>query len=401
MLLNNNKSGTSQHNPKISVIIPLYNHEKYIKEAICSVLEQSFSDFEVIVINDGSTDNSEDIVRNVNDDRIKYFYQENQGAHNTINRGINLARGDYVSILNSDDIYDSKRLEDCLKMIESDDSLSAVFSHIAFIDDKGEFIKYVKGPEDIWTNHDPDVWREEKNIVLDLLAGNFLMTTSNLFCRKNIFNEVGYFSNLKYTHDYEFFLRICSRFKVNVIEEPLLKYRMHKTNTIKGNEAAVSFEVGLVLSNFFLRCDLFKFLKAEDDIYARMAKFLNSVNTHDSERMIMTLLFFGMKHPDIGSNFSARFFEDDKNPFRNSCIERFKKNTEAWTQWRETNERFIAKEGELQEANERLIKKDKELQDKNEKIIERDDEIQVLRNSISYRLANFMTWPLRKLFGRS
>ena len=75
---------------KISVIIPLYNHEKYIKEAINSVLEQSVSDFELIIINDGSTDNSEDVVKAIKDDRIKYFYQENQGSHNTIDRGFQL-----------------------------------------------------------------------------------------------------------------------------------------------------------------------------------------------------------------------------------------------------------------------------------------------------------------------
>ena len=75
---------------KISVIIPLYNHEKYIKEAINSVLEQSVSDFELIIINDGSTDNSEGVVKAIKDDRIKYFYQENQVSYNTIDRGFQL-----------------------------------------------------------------------------------------------------------------------------------------------------------------------------------------------------------------------------------------------------------------------------------------------------------------------
>lgn len=105
----------NKNNPKISVIIPLYHHEKYIEEAIYSVLEQTFSDFELIIINDGSTDKSEEVVKSIKDDRIKYCYQDNQGAHNTINRGIQLAQGEYVSILNSDDVYYKNRFVELLE----------------------------------------------------------------------------------------------------------------------------------------------------------------------------------------------------------------------------------------------------------------------------------------------
>ena len=97
--------------PVVSVVIPAYNHENFIGPAIDSVLGQSFEDFELIVIDDGSTDNTGTIVQNYTDSRLTYFYQENQDAFNTINRGLSLARGRYVSILNSDDIYALDRLE--------------------------------------------------------------------------------------------------------------------------------------------------------------------------------------------------------------------------------------------------------------------------------------------------
>src|SRR3972149_11032387 len=243
-------------NPKISVIIPLYNHEKYIREAVYSVLEQSIQDFELIIINDGSRDKSEEVVKSIKDDRIKYFYQENQGAHNTINRGIQLAQGEYVSILNSDDVYYKNRFEEALKVLESDSSIRAVFSHMEFIDEKGDFIRFSRGAEDNWKDKNEGTSFKGKNdVVIDLLAGNFLMTTSNLFCRRRVFKDIGYFSNLRYAHDYDFFLRLCSRFKVHVIESPLLKYRKHSSNTIIENEAAVTFEIGLVFANFFLNYD--------------------------------------------------------------------------------------------------------------------------------------------------
>jgi glycosyltransferase involved in cell wall biosynthesis len=82
----------SQSIPKITVVIPLHNHEKFVKEAVHSVLEQSFSDLELIILNDGSTDSSEDVVKSIRDDRIRYFYQDNRGTHHAINRGIHLAR---------------------------------------------------------------------------------------------------------------------------------------------------------------------------------------------------------------------------------------------------------------------------------------------------------------------
>ena len=118
--------------PKVSVIIPLYNHEKYVREAVYSVLEQTFSDFELIIINDGSKDRSEEVIKSIQDKRIKYFYQENRGAHNTINRGIKLAKGEYITILNSDDVYHTNRFEEFLKILEDDNNISAVFSHIEF-----------------------------------------------------------------------------------------------------------------------------------------------------------------------------------------------------------------------------------------------------------------------------
>ena len=90
--------------PLISVVIPAYNHERFVGAAIESVLNQSCSDFELVIVDDGSTDNTAEVIKSYTDKRIHYYYQENQDAFNTINRGISLAKGRYISILNSDDI---------------------------------------------------------------------------------------------------------------------------------------------------------------------------------------------------------------------------------------------------------------------------------------------------------
>ncbi len=436
----NSKGSMPIHEPRISVVIPLYNHEKYIAEAVYSVLGQSFTDFELIVINDGSSDGSENVIREIKDERIRYFFQDNQGASKAINRGIGLARGEYVSILNSDDVYDPKRLEECLRTLKTDLSLSAVFTHLECIDAKGNFIKHLRGAEENWADHTPETsFKGENNIALDLLAGNFLTTTSNLFCRKTVFDSLGNFSDLRYAHDYDFFLRLCSHHAVHLIEKPLVKYRIHGLNTVKENEAAVQYEVGLVLTDFFLNSD-FRRLFGDGDVSTVMTKFFSSVKTGDADKMIMTLFVFGMKYPEIKNGLSDRLRQDTGSPFRKTCMERLskiskgwilwretnerlvareKELSEGWMQWRETNERLVAREKELsegwmqwRETNERLVARDRELQEAkenlatlNEKVvaltdqlIERDTYIQSIRNSWWFRSGRFLTMPFRRLF---
>lgn len=309
--------------PTISVIIPLYNHERFIKEAVDSVLNQSFQDFELIIVNDGSTDNSEDIIKNIKDDKIIYLYQENKGAHNAINRGIHISRGEYVSILNSDDIYYPNRFEEILKIFEADPSIYAVFSYIELIDEKGNHVGLKKGADDNWLGFDHNTsFRQHNNIILDLLAGNFLHTSSNLFCRKNVFGTIGYFSDLKYTHDYDFFLRLCYHYKIHIIKKPLLKYRFHNRNTMSEDFAASIFETGLVLSNFLINFDLPEIGPQKEQLTEFMAKFFNSINTYDTDRMIMTMILFGLRY-NIKYNF-FNLFKDQENIFRKVCIDKFK-----------------------------------------------------------------------------
>ena len=118
------------------MIIPAYNHEKYIGRTIRSAIEQSYEDFELIIINDGSTDGTDHEIRKIDDKRIVYITRENRGAHNTINEGIEAAKGEYISILNSDDIYTPDRLEKCIKFLESNKDYSAVISEVGGIDDE-------------------------------------------------------------------------------------------------------------------------------------------------------------------------------------------------------------------------------------------------------------------------
>jgi len=120
--------------PKVSVIMPAYNHERFVGEAIESVLNQTFEDYEFIIINDGSKDNTEGIIKKYTDPRISFYSQENKGAHNALNRGLTLAKGKFISILNSDDKYGIDRLSKLVEIAETENS-SFVITDLTIIDE--------------------------------------------------------------------------------------------------------------------------------------------------------------------------------------------------------------------------------------------------------------------------
>jgi glycosyltransferase involved in cell wall biosynthesis len=238
---------------KVSIIIPAYNHEKYISAAIRSVLEQSHQDFELIIINDGSTDNTEKEILKFTDSRMTYIAQKNKGAHHSINSGIDLAKGEYISVLNSDDIYDSYRLEKCLNFLESHKDYSVVITEVQGITDGGVSVENIRTPQfEVWLN-----WYKEAllyfdggKFLLSAFAKNILITTSNYFMRREIFEKVGRFRGLRYAHDWDMLLRLAQCCNVHLMREILLKYRIHQSNTVheKNAEDKVKFEVNWLIA---------------------------------------------------------------------------------------------------------------------------------------------------------
>lgn len=234
--------------PLISVVIPAYNHEQFVGDAIESVLNQSCQDFELIVVNDGSTDNTEEVIRSYDDPRLQYFYQENQDAYNTINRGISLSEGEYVAILNSDDVYSSERLE-VLYRHSLEHKKVCLFSDVIPIDEHNQEFVDPEFGWNVWHKNNRDFYFSCGDLYTAFLHGNFMVTTSNLFMTRESALQVGPFSSLRYLHDYDFIFRMISRYKEKVAyldEQRLLFYRIHGGNTL-GEAAVVGREQDLEL----------------------------------------------------------------------------------------------------------------------------------------------------------
>ena len=290
--------------PMMSVIIPLYNHESYIGEAIDSVLSQTIDDFELIVIDDGSTDNSGQIVRSYSDNRIRYEYHENKGAAYTINKGIRLARSHYISILNSDDVYLPERLEKARTILNSQFSPDAVFTDFQCIDGDGKLLDIDRSSTSNWYYLD-----EEHNTKLppryELLAGNKYHTSSNLICRRDVFEEIGYFKNLRYVHDYEFFLRLMYFKKIQVIDEPLLRYRFHTHNTLDEDYSSSTYETAIILANFLVEYVL-PDLSTEENSYEVIQSMFAKMNFYGSERLVLFLMMLAHTESLIDISYTQK-----------------------------------------------------------------------------------------------
>lgn len=223
----------------ISVIIPAYNHERFIGAAVESVLGQTWSDIELIVIDDGSTDRTGEIVQGYKDSRLTYIYQENQDAFNTINRGLGLAQGEFVAILNSDDVYELNRLER-LVAVQRETGAHCLFTDVTPISDSGvEFVDPSFG-WNVWHQKNRSFYAQCGDLYTAFLKGNFMVTTSNLFMTAHAAQKVGKFCSLRYLHDYDFIFRMMLAFpgKVHYLhDEKLLSYRIHDGNTL--GEAAI------------------------------------------------------------------------------------------------------------------------------------------------------------------
>jgi glycosyltransferase involved in cell wall biosynthesis len=234
----------------ISTVIPLYNHERYIGAALSSVFCQTRRAQEIIVVDDGSHDAGMEIVRTMQRSRRELiaWSHPNRGAHNTINAGLARSTGDLVAILNSDDAYEPKRFERVAKQFEEDSTLDAVATNMDFIDSDGNATTFP------WFDQALHFYRDCGDMGLALVNGNFFVTTSNLVVRRRVFAEIGAFSDLRYAHDLDFFLRLLIEKKVvRFLDEPLLKYRIHTHNTISEGALKVKSEWAAVTAFYLAR----------------------------------------------------------------------------------------------------------------------------------------------------
>jgi glycosyltransferase involved in cell wall biosynthesis len=233
---------------RVSVVVPLYNHGRYIGEAIASILAEGKLVREIIVIDDGSSDDSIAVMEKLarQDSRIVFRAQANQGAHATINAGLQSCSGELLTILNSDDAYLPGRLAALVTALEAEPEAAIAASALAFMNDASEAI------ENLWYQDLMAGRSASQDMGVALINGNFLMTTSNLLFRRSLIEELGLFAPLRYAHDLDFALRCLTYGKrILVVDQRLLRYRIHATNTISENHSKVRAEWAMCAAAYF------------------------------------------------------------------------------------------------------------------------------------------------------
>jgi len=261
--------------PKVSVNIPCYNSAPFIKATLESVLNQTYKDFEIIVIDDGSTDDTEKIVKSIKDPRIKYLYKVNEGLSKARNRAIDFSIGEYIAFLDHDDLWLPDKLEKQIKLFEDNKGLGLVFSDTYVLkNNKKENATYFKR------------CKPKKGYIFEeLLFGrsNFIPLLT-VMMRKNIFKEIGQFKE-EYVigEEYELFLRAAEKYEFDYVNKPLATYRIHSGNT--SNKKDIFAKETFDILNFWKKQkpSIFeknqkKLLKKEADIFSELGDFyaLNS-----------------------------------------------------------------------------------------------------------------------------
>ena len=237
--------------PLVSVIIPAYNHERWIVATLNSVLKQSMADLEIIVVDDGSQDHTVTAASQLKDPRLRLVAQENRGTAAAINRGLSLSQGQYIAILNSDDLFMAERLARLVDLLEAHPECMMAFSRVRLIDEKGAALA-PESSESHWLEEAQADYQDGGDLLLSLLRDNFLCTSSNFFFRRRLLVEIGHFRDLRYVNDLDFLIRALSKYKACYCESELLAYRQHAGNTLKerelGQRADFLLEVALVLA---------------------------------------------------------------------------------------------------------------------------------------------------------
>ncbi len=201
--------------PKISVVIPVYNRGNFVRESIDSVLTQTFQDFEVIAIDDGSTDHSLSVLQSYGS-KIKVLTQVNQGQGIARNFGIEHARGDFIAFLDSDDLWEPSKLK---RQIDSlDASNSAWIYSDAYI--------FENSPENVIRLISDQSSQFSGDIAQQLLLKDFIVTSS-VMVQGEVFQTTGLFTAAPKAEDWDLWLRIASRYSIEHIPECLVGYRLH------------------------------------------------------------------------------------------------------------------------------------------------------------------------------
>lgn len=232
---------------KVSIVITSYNHEDFLEECIKSATNQSYSQTELLIVDDGSEDKSRDIIKKYSKNFYKVLLlEENQGACIALNKILKFCRGDYIAILNSDDYWQSEKIQQQVDYLEANDGIAAVFSKAVLIDENGNQINQQDSPFE-YSNLNRFDWLRKF-----FESGNCLCHSSVLL-RKSVFSILGYYDErFKSLPDFEFWVRFSEKFSFHILPKELVFYRKCNNRQSESSQNITNYNRGLFETELIL-----------------------------------------------------------------------------------------------------------------------------------------------------
>ncbi len=213
-------------NPLVTIVIPAFNHESYVEDAVRSVMAQHYENWELLLIDDGSTDKTGEICdRFAEKDRIRVIHQENMGLSATLNRGLELSKGKYFGFLPSDDLFYPEKLVVQVDLLETHPELAGVGSFQTLVDGQGQPLQDKDMEE--WFSYAP---ASRPDFLLKLLERNFVPAPSMLLKTDMVRKSGGFDTACRFMQDYDLWFRILKNHDMKIIPRPLIYYRWHGGN---------------------------------------------------------------------------------------------------------------------------------------------------------------------------
>lgn len=358
--------------------MPSYDHAPFIGEAIGSVMDQTFSDFELIVCDDASTDNTREVVNGFTDSRVKSLFFENNREHNMRLEGLRIAEGEYISLLNSDDKFERTKLEKQLAYLEEHQEVVAVFTRVLFIDEKGEMIREnngnpLHGPFTCGTRNRFE-W-----LAKFFFEGNCLCHPSVLMRRDALIRAGSYNPNFAQMADLDLWIRLCFLGEMHVIDEELTFMRWFKGNKNlsaprRDSHNRSAFEYSKLLRHYTnpFVIDNFRSIFTEYQGNDTIAdKLLYLVKTAYGSNVLARKIFAADLFYDLLSD--------------QETLTELKKRDPS------VKKEFFAMVGNTDFSSWMISKERKDNRELNR-------ELSAIRNSFSWKLGRTLTWPIRFLY---
>jgi glycosyltransferase involved in cell wall biosynthesis len=281
-----------KNKPLVSVVMPSYNHAAYIHQAIESVLEQTYPNLELLITDDGSSDDTINVIRRFNDPRIKlHIFEQNKGACLATNDGIERAKGEFICIINSDDFWCQDKIEQQLKIFEEKPYLAAVFAYANFVDEAGVSFQQANKPSYanifIQENRDRGEWL--RKFFFD---GNCLCHPT-IMIKRECYQMLGMYDNrLRQLPDFDMWVRLLSKYDIYILAKELINFRVFADGS-NASSPTLENDIRVINEHYFISKNIFNTI-AIDDFKQGFADFLvnSKFSTPEEFEIEKTLLYF-------------------------------------------------------------------------------------------------------------